>query len=38
MRNMFRVRSNIEFIFFLMRPVEQKATGIVSNKEMHVNC
>lgn len=38
MSSMFRVRSNTEFIFFLMRPVEQKATGIVSNKEMRINC
>lgn len=35
---MFLVRSYTEFIFFLMRPIEQKSTGIVLNKEMHVNC
>ena len=37
MSNTFRVRSNTKFIFFLMRPVKQKVSGIVSKKETHVN-
>lgn len=38
MSNMFGVRSNTEFIFFLMKSVKQKSTGITSNKEMLRNC
>ena len=36
MSNTFRVRSNAEFIFFLMRPVKLKISGIVSEKEIHL--